>query len=370
MVELSTFKGSNHIKQKLILATLAGKSIKITDIRAHEGGIKEFEVNLIRLIDKLTNGTKIKLHPSGTELDFSPGILYGGKIEHSCCNEKSIGYYLDVLISFGPFCKHAIEVNFKGVTNSEDNPSVDHIKTSAFNIMKRFIIEEDSFELKVIKRGLKPDGGGEIIFKMNPVKKLKTLQLMESGMVKRIRGVVYACKVSPTFANRTVEAAKGIMLNFLPDVYLHTDQNKGKLSGLSAGYGVNLSAETNENVTYACEIVSTEKGALPEDIGKQCANKLLDEIYRGGCCDSTFQWLMMLYMALGPKSVSKVVVGPLSQYSIRYLQLLKEFLGITFKLDTLEKDEDMDDDEEESKSPKVVLTCVGIGYSNLSKRVL
>jgi RNA 3'-terminal phosphate cyclase-like protein len=233
--------------------------------------------------------------------------------------------------------------------------------------MKRFIIEEDSFELKVIKRGLKPDGGGEVIFKMNPVKKLKTIQLMEPGMVKRIRGVIYACKVSPTFANRTVESAKGIMLNFIPDVYLHTDQNKGKLSGLSAGFGVNLSAETTENVIYASEIVATEKGVLPEDIGKECANRLLDEIYRGGCCDSTFQWIMMLYMALGPKSVSKAVVGPLSQYSIRYLQLLKEFLGITFKLDTLEKDED---DDVEEKSPKVVLTCVGIGYTNLSKRVL
>jgi RNA 3'-terminal phosphate cyclase-like protein len=88
-------KGSNHIKQKLILATLAGKSIKITDIRVNEGGIQEYEVNLIRLIDKLTNGTRIKIHPSGSELDFSPGILYGGKIEHQCCVEKSIGkiYY-------------------------------------------------------------------------------------------------------------------------------------------------------------------------------------------------------------------------------------------------------------------------------------
>lgn len=91
MVELQVFRGSNHIKQKLILATLAGKAIKITDIRVNEGGIQEFEVNLIRLIDKLTNGTKIKIHPSGTELDFSPGILYGGKIEHQCCVEKSIG---------------------------------------------------------------------------------------------------------------------------------------------------------------------------------------------------------------------------------------------------------------------------------------
>lgn len=237
--------------------------------------------------------------------------------------------------------------------------------------MKRFIFEENSFDLKVLKRGMKPLGGGEVVFKMNPVKKLKTLQALNHGMVKRIRGVVYACKVSPTFANRTVEASKGMMLNFIPDVYIHTDQNKGKLSGLSSGFGISLSAETTENVIYAAESVATTQGTLPEDLGKDCANKLLDEIYRSGCCDSTFQWIMMLYMALGPKSVSKVVVGPLSQYSIGFLQLLRDFFGITFKLDTFEEDKDVEDEEvDEGASPRVVLTCVGIGYSNIAKKVM
>lgn len=236
--------------------------------------------------------------------------------------------------------------------------------------MKKFIIEEGSFDIKVLKRGLKPLGGGEIVFKMNPVKKLKNLQLEKHGMVKRIRGVVYASKVSPTFANRTVEASKGVMLSFLPDVYIHTDQNKGKLSGLSPGFGINMSAETTENVIYAVETVSTAAGALPEDIGRECANKLLDEIYRSGCCDSIFQWILMLYMALGPQSVSKVVVGPLSQYSIAYLQLLRDFFGVTFKLDTFKDDLDEEEDIDEGASPRVVLTCLGIGYSNISKRVL
>lgn len=278
-----------------------------------------------------------------------------------------VGYYLDVLIAFGPFCKNPIEANLKGVTNSFDSPSVDHIRSSAFNIMKRFIIEEGAYQMKVLKRGMKPEGGGEILFKIKPVLKLRALQLEKSGMVKRIRGTVYACKVSSTFSNRTVESAKGVMLNFIPDVYLHTDQNKGKLSGLSAGYGVNLVAETTENVIFSAEVVNMEQGILPEDVGKLCANKLLDEIYRGGCCDSTFQWLMMLYMTLGPKSVSKVVVGPLSRHSIKYLQLLKEILGVTFKLDTYEDD---DDEEDDARGHKVVLACVGIGYSNLAKRAL
>lgn len=217
-----------------------------------------------------------------------------------------------------------------------------------------------------------PLGGGEVHFSCPIRKSLKAIQFTKFGMVKRIRGIVYACKVSPTFANRTVEAAKGVMLNFLPDVYIHTDQNKGKLSGLSPGYGFNLTAETTENVVYAAEILSKTDGSeviLPEDMGKQVAMKLLDEIYRGGCCDSTFQWLVCLYMTLGQKNVSKFVTGPLSQYTINFLQLIREFLGVTFKLEDF-KDEEADEDEVDQSSNKVIMTCVGIGYSNIARRNL
>jgi RNA 3'-terminal phosphate cyclase-like protein len=49
--------------------------------------------------------------------------------------------------------------------------------------------------------------------------------------------------------------------------------------------------------------------SVPEDIGKEAANRLLEEIYRGGNVDSTFQWLVPLYMALAQKDVSKFLTG-------------------------------------------------------------
>ena len=108
---------------------------------------------------------------------------------------------------------------------------------------------------------------------------------------------------------------------------------------------------------------------MPENLGRDAAYKLLDEIYRGGCCDSTFQWLICLFMALGQKNVSKFLSGPLSQYTISFLQLLREFFGVTFKLENY-KDEILEEEnEEEAGSTKVMMTCVGIGYSNISKRV-
>lgn len=89
----------------------------------------------------------------------------------------------------------------------------------------------------------------------------------------------------------------------------------------------------------------------------------MHEIYLGGVVDSTSQSLAILYMALGPKDVSKLVIGPLTDYTIWFLRHLREFLGITFKIEPYEN-------EEGTGSSKVLLTCVGIGYTNINKRTI
>lgn len=241
-----------------------------------------------------------------------PGFLEGGPIQHECNVQKGIGYYLDALLAVGPFCKIPLSVNLTGVTNCDSSPGVDYIKASAFNLLQRFLIVNDGLELKVVKRGMMPLGGGEVFFRCPVRKELKALQVTQLGMVKRVRGTVYSCKVPASVANRTVEAAKGVMLKFLPDIYIYTDQNKGKLSGKSPGYGIHLAAETNTGTTLSAEGVSSFDEANPtvaEDLGVLVANRLLDEIYRGGTVDSSYQWLAILFMSLCVKDVSKFVTG-------------------------------------------------------------
>ena len=39
-------------------------------------------------------------------------------------------------------------------------------------------------------------------------------------------------RVSPSLANRLIETAKGLLLKFLPDVYIYVDHQKGPNAGL------------------------------------------------------------------------------------------------------------------------------------------
>lgn len=60
-------------------------------------------------------------------------------------------------------------------------------------------------------------------------------------------------------------------------------------------------------------------------------------------------------------------IGPLSSYTVHFLQHLRDFFSITFKLENPETE---DDDDSLPGAQKVLMTCVGIGYTNISKRVI
>ncbi|XP_033502878.2 RNA 3'-terminal phosphate cyclase-like protein isoform X1 [Epinephelus lanceolatus] len=364
------YDGCNFFRQRLVLSTLSGKRVKIKNIRCKDDdpGLRDFEASFIRLLDKVTNGSRIEINQTGTVLFYQPGLLIGGSIEHDCNTQRSIGYYLEALLMLAPFMKMSLKATLRGVTNDPMDPTVDMLKSTALPLIKKFGIDGESFELKVVKRGMAPGGGGEALFSCPVRRTIRPVQLTDPGKIKRIRGVAYSVRVSPQMANRIVESARSILNQFIPDIYIHTDHMKGANSGKSPGFGLTLVAETLNGSFLSAEMSSTPQGQgdpiLPEDLGRNCAKLLLEEVHRGGCVDSSNQSLALLLMTLGQQDVSKVLLGPLSPYTIEFLRHIRDFFQIMFKIEVQKPLED-----ERKGGDKVLMTCVGVGYSNINKTI-
>ncbi|RVE65673.1 hypothetical protein OJAV_G00118820 [Oryzias javanicus] len=365
-----SYEGCNFLRQRLVLSTLSGKRVRIKNIRSKDDdpGLRDFEASFIRLLDKVTNGSRIEINQTGTVLSYQPGLLYGGSIEHDCNPQRSIGYYLEALLMLAPFMKMALKATLRGVTNDPNDPTIDMLKTTAVPLMKKFGIDGEGFDLRVVKRGMAPGGGGEVIFTCPIRRTLKPVQLTEPGKIKRIRGVAYSVRVSPQMSNRIVESTRAVLNQFIPDIYIYTDHMKGANSGKSPGFGLTLVAETQDGCFLSAEMSSTPQGQgdpiLPEDLGRNCAKLLLEEIYRGGCVDSSNQSLALLLMTLGQQDVSKVLLGPLSAYTIEFLRHIRDFFQVMFKIEVQKPLED-----ERKGGDKVLMTCVGVGYSNINKTI-
>jgi len=254
------------------------------------------------------------------------------------------------------------------------DPGVDTLKHAVLPVLRKMlrILDPKEVELKVISRGMKPGGGGTIFFKCPIRRAVKPIQWLEPGKVRRIRGVAFATRVSPQITNRMVDVSKGLLLNYIPDIYIHTDHLKGKHSGKSPGFGLCLVAETTDGVFYTGEAISNPSGAegsetsVPEDVATKATYALFEEIYRGGCVDSIAQGTAALFMAFAENDLSKVTLGPLSPYTIHLLRHMRDILSLTFKLDV---DPTQQQSGLKTGSSKIRAACVGIGFTNLSKTI-
>lgn len=53
----------------------------------------------------------------------------------------------------GIYCKQPLNVTLRGVTSNNIDPSVDLMKTTTLQTMKKFILDDEGLDLKIVKRG-------------------------------------------------------------------------------------------------------------------------------------------------------------------------------------------------------------------------
>lgn len=65
--DLLRFTGHAYLRQRLLLSILSGRSIRVDGIRSDDVhvGLRDYEVNLLRLLEKVTNGSTIEINVTG-----------------------------------------------------------------------------------------------------------------------------------------------------------------------------------------------------------------------------------------------------------------------------------------------------------------
>ena len=115
---------------------------------------------------------------------------------------------------------------------------------------------------------------------------------------------------------RVVDKLREVFNDYIPDVWIHTDHYKKGQCGEQPGYAVSLTAETTTGVilTKDYNFGNSKQFTLPEDLGQRAAYGLLDEIFSGGCVDTTNQSFALLLMALSTgDNISSIKIGRITQ---------------------------------------------------------
>ncbi|WFD29167.1 hypothetical protein MSPP1_000172 [Malassezia sp. CBS 17886] len=358
---LVRFTGHAYFRERLALATLAARPVRIDRIRPddEEPGVRDFEAGFLRLLEKLTNGSTVEINYTGTSVYYSPGIIYGGSVTHDCGLSRSIGYYMEWIVPLAPFAKQEMVLTLRGITSGQGDLGADTLRTVVLPTLSLFLPLESAsllasaLELRILKRGAVPHGGGEIVFRAPLVPTLRAIDFVEPGRIRKIRGIATAVRVSPQMSNRMIDAARSVLNRFIPDLYLFSDVYRGDESGKSPGFSMSLVATSTTGALHSAEATSTP-GTTPEDIGLRAARDLLSAIHAGGCVDRSQQPMALVLMALGPEDVAKCRFGPLAPQAIQCLRDIRDTLGVVFKIKPI--------GSSAAPSGDVLISCVGIGF--------
>jgi RNA 3'-terminal phosphate cyclase-like protein len=98
-------------------------------------------MNLLKLLEKVTNGSNVNINKTGTRLIFRPGMIdcnEGLPIEHDCHLERSITYYLEVVLPLAIFGKTILNLTLTGNTDDSLDQSIDSFKNIMVHLLKLF----------------------------------------------------------------------------------------------------------------------------------------------------------------------------------------------------------------------------------------
>lgn len=315
----------------------------------------DYEILFLRFLETLTNGSVIEINYTGTEVIFRPGSVLGGSLSFDCGLERGIGYFLEPILLLAPFSKFAFKLNLTGMTSHDQDTSIDIIRTVFIKILGMFGVI-DGLDLKILKRGSPPLGGGEVSFSCPVLNTLQNVDLSDIGRVKRIRGIAAVTRISPQASNRLVESCRAVLNTFIPDIYIYSDVFKGPEAGQSPGFGISLVAETTTGGLLHSDLIG-RAGTTPEEIGRKASKKLLNEISGGGFLSAKSNYFALILMTLTPDNVNKICLRTLKDEDKLIMNDIKTIFGVSFR--TIHKTEDN----------SLIISCVGSGHVNFNQRM-
>lgn len=102
-----------------------------------------------------------------------------------------------------------LSITLRGITNDHVDPSIDTWRTVSLPLLRKVCgLDDAGLELKIVRRGARPAGGGEVQLRVPLVKQLPLVDMTDEGMVKRIRGIAYSVRVSAVAPHRLARLSR------------------------------------------------------------------------------------------------------------------------------------------------------------------
>lgn len=318
--------GGQILRYTLALASLLNKPVRIVNIRAKRKnpGLQPQHLTCVKAVATLAEAEVEGAYRGSMELVFRPKKLRGGSFVFDVGTAGSVSLVLQSLLPILPFLDRKTTIEIRGGTDVPMSPPIDYLRYVLQPLLKRLGYRID---IEVVRRGHYPRGGGIVKVIVDPVHGLESMDIVERGDIKIIKGRSHCVKLPGHVAERQAKAAKDCLLSRginkpieIELEYYEPDRDPH----LGPGSGIVLYSETENSILGGDALGA--KGKYAEEVGKEAAEKLYRELSTGAAIDRHAADMLIPLMALA-RGVSRITVSELTPHTITAIEVVKILAG-------------------------------------------
>lgn len=323
--------GGQVLRMALALSSLTGREVRVFNIRAGRPnpGLARQHITAAKAVASLSQAEVEGLKPGSPEVVFRPGSLKGGTFNFDVGTAGSVTLVLQACLLPAILADGPTRLRVRGGTDVKWAPPSDYFLHVFLPILSRMGCTVD---MRVLKRGYYPRGGGLVEVDVDPSQSLQPLSLREQGRLEGIRGIVHVSNLPDHIAQRMKRAALKALMRF-EDVRIESPLY-GPDRAVGPGGSAVLWAETESTLLGSSRLA--ERGIRAEDVGRGAAEDLVAEISSGATLDVHAADQLLPYMSLA-QGVSTFLVREVSGHLQTLLWLLPKFLDVDFRMEEVDR---------------------------------
>jgi len=324
--------GGQILRTSISLSALTLKPIRITNIRANrpQPGLKKQHLGGIELTARLVNANVHGLQIGSTEVIFQPKERRGGEFTLDVGTAGSISLLLQAALLPATLAPNPVIFKLRGGTDVNWSPPIDYLREVFARALTKL---GPSIEIRQIRRGHYPRGGGEVICRVTPVQHLKNIELINFGKLREIVGISHCVRLPAHIAKRQATSAMDIIKDNLgTEAVIQTESYpKDNDPHLSPGSGIVIWAISENGSVLGADRLG-EKGERAETVGAKAALHLVNEISTGKAMDSHLCDMLVPYLAIA-SGVSEVGVTEITSHLVTNIWTVERMLGTRIELE-------------------------------------
>jgi RNA 3'-terminal phosphate cyclase (ATP) len=321
--------GGQVLRVCIALSALMGESVAIKNVRVNRAnpGLRPQHLTAMRALAEAANAKVNGLGLGASEVTFVPRRRRGGVYRFDAKTAGSTTLVLQALLPVLAFADQPSSVTLIGGTNNPLAPQVDYV----INVLNPVLATMGFFyELRLVKRGFYPRGGGALTAFVTPIERLNAINVVSMGSLRGIRGVSHSRNLPAHVAKRQAEAAaQSCTRAGYPNVSIERDSDQ-KEENPSTGSGIVLWAETSTGGRLAGDALGA-RGKPAELVGREGAARLLTQLSKGAPFDVHLGDQLVIWLALA-EGRSRIAISELTLHTVTAVEVTEMVTGCRFKI--------------------------------------